>query len=410
MQKVDWQILFINSQLRCAAYACDVFVCDFDGVLVDSEPEVSASAYAAAQDYWPDLFAGVTEPHRQQVMAGLRQSRPVLVRGYESMVMARMLLEDPSCVEAILADWHPLLEQTLSSWGENWQELQESFEKHRAGWLGTDRAGWLAKNQPYPGVVDVLKSCEYPVYFASSKAAHRVATLMQEHFGMADITEQSPRLFASLLPPEEKKVQALRTIAERPICTGTGTRKHFIDDRLDTLTAVQEAADLRDWNLYLADWGYNTAAERQAARGMTGIRVLSRPAFIELLKWGIVMGVDDGCEPTAEEVAAALAFKGQALYGIGRWLSADDFSKLEEWGWSATGNPCEEDWQGVACNHRGNVIAVNVANKGLTGSLPPVPELWAGLKALKYFNLAGNSLTGPLPPAITAAGPQLVQM
>jgi hypothetical protein len=43
-----------------------------------------------------------------------------------------------------------------------------------------------------------------------SKAAHRVSTLLQEHFGMADATEDSPRLFASLLPPEEKKVEALR--------------------------------------------------------------------------------------------------------------------------------------------------------------------------------------------------------
>lgn len=42
-----------------------------------------------------------------------------------------------------------------------------------------------------------------------SKAAQRVATLMQEHFGMADLTPDSPRLFASLLPPEEKKVEAL---------------------------------------------------------------------------------------------------------------------------------------------------------------------------------------------------------
>jgi hypothetical protein len=33
---------------------------------------------------------------------------------------------------------------------------------------------------------------------------------MQEHFSMADLTPDSPRLFASLLPPEEKKVEALR--------------------------------------------------------------------------------------------------------------------------------------------------------------------------------------------------------
>jgi hypothetical protein len=46
-----------------------------------------------------------------------------------------------------------------------------------------------------------------------------------------------------------------------------------------------------------------------AAAGTAGIKVLNRTAFLELLKWGILMGVDDGCEPTPEEVAAGVAFK-----------------------------------------------------------------------------------------------------
>jgi hypothetical protein len=78
--------------------------------------QVSSSAYAAARDYWPDLFSSVTAEQQQQIMAGLRATRPVLVRGYESMVMARMLLEEPGCVDAILADWHPLLHKTLDRW------------------------------------------------------------------------------------------------------------------------------------------------------------------------------------------------------------------------------------------------------------------------------------------------------
>lgn len=279
---------------------------DFDGVLVDSEPEVSASAYAAAKDYWPQLFEGVSTAQEEQVRTGLKKTRPVLVRGYESMIMARMLLEDPSCADAILKNWHPLLESTLEKWGEEWTELQKSFEAHRADWLAQDRAGWLDRNKPYPGMVDAMSSCQYPVYFASSKAAHRVSTLLQEHFGLADVTVDSPRLFASLLPPDDKKVEALRTIAARPVCSETGAKLHFVDDRLDTLLAVQRAAGMGSWQLYLADWGYNTAAERAAAKAAPGIRVLSRAAFIELLKWGILMGVDDGCEPTPEEVAAGV--------------------------------------------------------------------------------------------------------
>lgn len=48
---------------------------------------MSASAYAAARDYWPAFFQGVSTAQEQGVMQGLRATRPVLVRGYESMVM-----------------------------------------------------------------------------------------------------------------------------------------------------------------------------------------------------------------------------------------------------------------------------------------------------------------------------------
>lgn len=57
------------------------------------------------------------------------------------------------------------------------------------------------------------------------------------------------------------------------------------------------------YQLYLAAWGYNTAEERAAAAALPGVTVLRLPQMLELLRWGVVMGVDDGCEPTAEEAA-----------------------------------------------------------------------------------------------------------
>jgi hypothetical protein len=38
------------------------------------------------------------------------------------------------------------------------------------------------------------------------------------------------------------------------------------------------------------------------ARRTPGVKVLELPGFLELLRFGVVMGVDDGCEPTREEV------------------------------------------------------------------------------------------------------------
>jgi hypothetical protein len=55
----------------------------------------------------------------------------------------------------------------IKAWGEDWLVLQKSFEEHRAGWLDRDRAGWLACNRPYPGIVEALAGCEAPFYIAS---------------------------------------------------------------------------------------------------------------------------------------------------------------------------------------------------------------------------------------------------
>jgi len=171
--------------------------------------------------------------------------------------------------------------------------------------MSGDRASWLALNQPYPGAAEALRDCPFPFYIASSKAGHRVSALLRELLGI-DIPEGSPRLFASLLPPEEKKAEALRAIERRPAASDPATRLHFVDDRLETLRAVRAAGDLGRWSLHLADYGYAAPGEVEAARA-EGFSVLGLRSFTELLRWGLVQGVDDGCEPTREEVDASVA-------------------------------------------------------------------------------------------------------
>ena len=96
----------------------------------------------------------------------------------------------------------------------------------------------------------------------------------------------------------------------RPLARAPSTTLHFVDDRFETLEAMSHQSDLAGrWRLYFATWGYSTEAERAAvARGaLPGVRPLGLPQFCELLRWGVVMGVDDGCEPTAEEVEQGVA-------------------------------------------------------------------------------------------------------
>lgn len=72
-----------------ARASADVFALDFDGVLVDSEPEISSSAVAAAAEYWPKQFGSLDKASLDGVREKLRIIRPVLVHGVESLIMVR---------------------------------------------------------------------------------------------------------------------------------------------------------------------------------------------------------------------------------------------------------------------------------------------------------------------------------
>eukprot|EP00198_Chlamydomonas_reinhardtii_P004220 XP_001693556.1 predicted protein [Chlamydomonas reinhardtii] len=108
----------------------DVFVLDFDGVVVDSEPEITASAFEAAAIRWPELFApeALGAERRTALREAMRTVRPVLVKGYESMVMLRLLLRDPNCevkLRSILSAWSAELPRALAEWGESEEELSK---------------------------------------------------------------------------------------------------------------------------------------------------------------------------------------------------------------------------------------------------------------------------------------------
>ena len=61
-------------------------------------------------------------------------------------------------------------------------------------------------------------------------------------------------------------------------------------------------------------------------------------------------------------------------------------------------DPClDHDWDGVVCEN-GQVIALDLAYNGLRGRLAALP--FERLPSLRSLNLAGNALTGPVPPGL----------
>ena len=55
----------------------------------------------------------------------------------------------------------------------------------------------------------------------------------------------------------------------------------FVEDRLKTLQSVLAQPDLTDIRLFLADWGYNTPADRALADSQPQIQLLSIDQFAQ---------------------------------------------------------------------------------------------------------------------------------
>lgn len=286
----------------------DVFVIDFDGVLADTQMEVMSAGLNCAMEVWPDAFR---ETSTDDVLKGLTRVRPRLVKGYESMVMARMLAEDVGNVNVILEceNWADpqsgVVSHMLDMYGNDPDELEAVFEAWRRNRIENNFDDWISLNPLYDGIQSAVSDCQAPFYIASSKAGNRLIPLLNTLLNM-DVDEDSPRVFSGLIPPNELKLEVLETVMQRPVARGERTVLHFIDDRFETIEYIAQHGSeelLKKYALYLAGWGYCTEEERQKAKEL-GIRVLDLDEFCELLRFQIIMKVNDGCQETEEETLA----------------------------------------------------------------------------------------------------------
>src|SRR5207244_1553510 len=77
------------------------------------------------------------------------------------------------------------------------------------------------------------------------------------------------------------KAGCLRRLVTAHSLPSDGTGLWFVEDMLETLEKIEHAPPpLAGARLFLADWGYNTPALRDRARGSARIRVVDRTRFV----------------------------------------------------------------------------------------------------------------------------------
>lgn len=257
------------------------YALDFDGVICDSEPETSASAWMACSKYWPDVFDndGARE-RKEELMVQMAKVRPVVETGYENMLLLRLLLEGAP-VEDLLDYWSVLLPETMKSWELERDEMVSFFGEERTKWMEGSPAEWLDINRIYDGVAESLAplATQANCYVVTTKPQNLTLKLLRDKANCDFPDSRVVSTTVSAVP----KSDILKELQDLP--EAAGRTKVFVEDKLSTLLKVADVGEeLEDWKLYLVEHGYVTKRDVEVAKRHPRIDVISKADFVQLLE------------------------------------------------------------------------------------------------------------------------------
>jgi phosphoglycolate phosphatase-like HAD superfamily hydrolase len=250
----------------------DLLALDFDGVLCDGLIEYFQTAWRAYCQIW--------QPADQTAPAGLAEQfyrlRPVVETGWEMPLVLRSLLSGISEAD-ILQNWGAIAQAQVAAEQLTPAELAAAVDGTRDEWIKTDLDHWLSQHRFYPGVIEKLQhTLQTPtqIVIISTKEKRFILRLLQQ----SDVELTDSQVIGKDI--KQPKAQTLRDLLRFHSADGAKPfHIWFVEDRFKTLRTVQPQFDPTEISLFLADWGYNTAAERQEAQHDPTIHLISLTQF-----------------------------------------------------------------------------------------------------------------------------------
>jgi phosphoglycolate phosphatase-like HAD superfamily hydrolase len=251
----------------------DVIAFDFDGVICDGLIEYFQAAWSA---YCQLYDLGDIEPP-QGLAERFYRLRPVIETGWEMPIMLKVILSGVDD-ETILAQWPVMAIPILDKDHLDPTMVAKAVDSTRDHWIQTELDRWLGLHRFYPGMLARLQTClsALPTYIISTKEGRFIQQLLHQN----GVEFPAAAIFGKEV--KRPKYETLRQlIAQHAKSSVSPVKAWFIEDRIKALQGVAAQPDLSQVELFLADWGYNLAAERKYAQSDERIHLLSLEKVVQ---------------------------------------------------------------------------------------------------------------------------------
>lgn len=236
---------------------------DFDGVVCDGLLEYFQTAWKA--------YCEVFQPASPEPPPGLAERfyplRPVVETGWEMPLVLYGLLTGVTD-GAILESWPTLIPTLLAQAAVNPSQLGAAVDGVRDRWMAADLEGWLGLHRFYPGLLPRLHQAQ------AQGVDLRIISTKEGRFIERLLAQQGFTLAADRILGKEVKQPKYVTLQQLQ-AAHPEAQIWFVEDRIQALHLVQHQPELANIQLFLADWGYNRAADRAAAEADGRIHRLS---------------------------------------------------------------------------------------------------------------------------------------
>lgn len=249
----------------------NILALDFDGVICDGLIEYFASTREAYTQIWTETDLIIND----DLTNNFYRLRPVIETGWEMPILLRALVLNYA-PEKILTGWHFIRDEIVDREQLDKKRCSQTLDRVRDNWIENDLSSWFNLHRFYPGILDKLRqilSSEIQFYIVTTKEGRFVKQLLQQQ----GIELEERQIIGKEC--KRPKYETLRMIGDA--ATELNTNIWFLEDRLQALKEVQQQPDLKEVRLFLADWGYNTEAERAIVQKSQDIQLLSLSQFAQ---------------------------------------------------------------------------------------------------------------------------------